>query len=294
MSTPDGPRTSTEIAGLERACADERGNASARAAARAVKKVKIEEACACAQLGSALAHLGPAERRRGIDHVLWACEDGANRGCDEFVLVESLCLVDPDMPECDLFRELELAPRERLPLDAMLGCHARAGAVLCLTKTDVYVRDRDRAWSTASIKRWQRDDTRREARWAADIGSSRLVITRGAIVETAWSETLPPGEIAPLSARLRDEAVVAMRELKAMLRACDERVVACWRAAEDVLVPPAERYDMGPIIDAPTPSGSLAGCREEGTRVVSDFGRRSHVFSKKPLAMPAVCAELAR
>lgn len=245
-------------------------------------------------LGAALAHLGPAERRRGIEHTLWACEDGALSGCDDFMLVESLCRVDPDMPECDLMRDLGLAPREKLPLEAVLGCHARAGAVLCLTKTEAYVRDRDRAWSKHPIKTWQRDDTSREARWTADDGGTRLVMTKSVILESPWRETVPPGEIAPLSTQLQAEAITAMRELAVVLSACDKRVNACWSAAEDALVPPAERYDMGAIIVGPRPSRSLAGCREEGARVVREFGMHSRTYSKKPLPVPAACADFDR
>lgn len=253
-----------------------------------------EEACACLHLGDALAHRGPAERRRGIEHTLWSCEDGALLGCDEFDMVTSLCLVDPDMPECDVLRSLELVPREKLPIEAVLGCHARAGAVLCLTKTDAFVRNRERAWSKHPIKTWQRDDSAREARWAADDGGSRLVMTKSVILESPWRETVPPGEIAPLSTQLQAEATTAIRELEVVLRACDARINACWSAAEDTLVPPAERYDRGPILDTPARSRSLAGCREEAARVVRGFETQSKAFSKKPLALPAACSDLTR
>lgn len=220
--------------------------------------------------------------------------DKENEQCDEFVLLQSLCLVQPDMPECELYRELELAPREKLPLDAVLGCHARAGAVLCLTKIDAFVRDRERAWSKHPIKFWQRDDTAREARWAADDGVSRLVMTRNVLVESPWRETIPPGEIVPLSPQLVAEATTAIRELAVVLSACDKRVTACWSAAENALVPPAERFDMPSVIDPPAPSRSLAGCRDEGTRVVREFGMHAPSYSKKPLALPAACSELTR
>jgi len=255
--------------------------------------------CAGASLLVACASATPLPRATRPTHAcLRAPErprtEKENAECDEFVLLQSLCLVQPDMPECDLFRDLGLAPREKLPLEVVLGCHARAGAVLCLTKTEAFVRDRERAWSKHPIKAWQRDDTAEQARWAAGDGSSRLVMTRSAIVESPWRETIPPGAVAPLSPQLVAEATTAIRELAVALSACDKRVTACWSAAENALVPPAERFDMGPIIDAPAQSHSLAGCRDEGARVVEQLRRHSQAYSKKPLALPAACAELTR
>jgi len=291
----DGVLPPGEVARLEAACASEKTTTKARAAARVGKTGRIEEECACARLGSALMWLGPNDRRRGLDITIAACEDGANFGCDGFELARSLCLVQPERPECDVLRDLDLIPRASFPLEAILGCFSRGESVMCISKTELHVRDRAGEWSVRPIKSWQRDDTRREPRWAADLDSTRAVVARGTLLESPCSrrsddeqiapidpsaascgrDLLAPGPIYPASERLRDEAAKAIQELSAKLRACDAQVHACWRAAESRIVPPSsEEWDMYQIIAAPAASRSLAGCRAEGERVVAELRKR--------------------